>query len=110
MKPDRWQQLDELFHSALKRKPEERTAFLDAACAGDECLRKQVEALLASHEEAASFIESPAMEVEARGVAADQGDTEENLASGETISHYRIISPLGVGGMGQVFLAHDTTL
>ena len=110
MKPERWQQLDELFDAALARTPGERAAFLDEACAGDESLRKQVEALLAAHEEAGSFIESPAMEVEARGVAADQEDTGEKLANGETVSHYRIISPLGVGGMGQVFLAHDTTL
>lgn len=51
MKPERWQQIDSLFHSALEREPEERAAFLDEACAGDESLRKQVEALLAADEE-----------------------------------------------------------
>lgn len=48
---------------------EERATFLDDACAGDEFLRKQVEVLLAAHDEAGSFIESPAMEVQARGLA-----------------------------------------
>jgi serine/threonine protein kinase/tetratricopeptide (TPR) repeat protein len=110
MKPEHWQQLDQLFHSALEREPEERAAFLDAACAGDESLHKQVEALLTAHEEAGSFIEHPAMEVEARGVAADQENKAAELANGETVSHYRIISALGSGGMGQVFLAHDMTL
>jgi serine/threonine protein kinase/Tfp pilus assembly protein PilF len=110
MKPERWQQLDELFHSALERAPRERAAFLDEACAGDESLRRQLEKLLAAHEEAGSFIENPAMEVEARGVAADRGSPQAGMTTGETISHYRIISPLGVGGMGQVFLAHDITL
>jgi len=110
MKPERWQQLDALFHSSLEREGVERAAFLDEACAGDEPLRKQVEALLAAHEEAGSFIESPAMEVEARGVAVAQGNIEAELANGETVSHYRIIWPLGVGGMGQVYLAHDMTL
>jgi serine/threonine-protein kinase len=110
MKPEQWQQLDKLFHSALEHEPGERAAFLGDACAGDELLRKQVEALLTAHEEAGSFIENPAMEVEARGVAADQGGAQTGMATGETVSHYRIISPIGVGGMGQVFLAHDMTL
>jgi tetratricopeptide (TPR) repeat protein len=101
MKPERWQQLDRLFHSALGRASAERGALLDEACAGNETLRKEVEDLLAGHEEAGSFIESPAMEVEARGVAADQGGAKTELPAGETVSHYRIISPLGSGGMGE---------
>ena len=110
MKPKDWQQLDVLFHSALERKPEGRAAFLGAACAGDESLQKQVEALLAAHEEAASFIENPAIEVAARGVAAEPQTEEAELATGKAISHYRIISPLGSGGMGDVYLAQDTVL
>ena len=110
MKPERWQQLDELFHAALEREPGERAAFLDHACVGDESLREQVEALLAGHEKAGSFIESPAMDVAARGIAAGQESAKEEMSAGKTISHYRIIAPLGVGGMGQVFLAHDMTL
>ena len=110
MKPERWQQLDKLFHAALERAPEDRAAFLAEACASDTTLRQQVEALLVAHEEAGSFIESAAMEVEARGVAADQGNALAGMVTGETVSHYRIISPLGVGGMGQVVLAHDMTL
>jgi hypothetical protein len=61
MRPERWQQLDQLFHSALEREPSERSAFLDEACGGDESLHKQVEALLAANKEAGSFIERPAM-------------------------------------------------
>src|SRR3984893_13474810 len=106
MKPIRWQQLDALFLSALEHEPGERAAFLDEACAGDESLRKQVEALLAAHEKAGSFIESPAIEVEARSVANDQS----NSAVGQTLGHYKIISTLGVGGMGEVYLAEDSSL
>jgi serine/threonine protein kinase/dipeptidyl aminopeptidase/acylaminoacyl peptidase len=110
MKPEDWQQIDELFHSALERTPAERAVFLDEACGGDESLRKPVEALLAAHDEAGSFIEEPAMEIEARGVADEQRDDKAELAVGESISHYRIISPLGSGGMGDVYLAQDTVL
>lgn len=110
MKPERWQQLDALFHAALERKSVERAAFLEEACAGDESLRRQVEALLVAHEEAGSFIERPAMEVEGRELAADGDTAEAELATGESFSHYKIIAPLGAGGMGQVFLAQDATL
>jgi serine/threonine protein kinase/TolB-like protein/Tfp pilus assembly protein PilF len=101
-----WQQLDNLFHSALEREPAERAAFLDEACGGDESLRQQVEVLLAAHEEAGSFIERPAFEVEAESVAFDQDES----AVGQTIGYYKIISTLGVGGMGEVYLAQDTRL
>ena len=110
MKPERWQQLDKLFHSAIARKPEERAAFLEEACAGDEELKKEVEALIAANEQAGSFIENPALEVEARSLAGEQSDSGTESMVGKTIGHYRLISPLGSGGMGEVFLAQDSIL
>ena len=59
MKPDRWRQVDELYAAALERKPEERAAFLDAACAGDAELRREVEEMLGSDAKAQDFIETP---------------------------------------------------
>ena len=106
MKSEQWHQLDRLFHSVLEREPAERAAFLDEACGGDESLRQQVEVLLTAHEVAGSFIERPAFEVEAQSVADDQDES----AVGQTIGHYKIISTLGVGGMGEVYLAQDTRL
>jgi eukaryotic-like serine/threonine-protein kinase len=106
MKPERWQQLDRLFHDALERDLVERAAFLNEACAGDDLLRKQVEALLSGHEAAGSFIESPALEVEARSLASDRGES----VLGQAIGHYKIISSLGMGGMGEVYLARDNVL
>jgi eukaryotic-like serine/threonine-protein kinase len=106
MKPERWQQLDQLFHSALERAPAERSTFLDKACAGDEALRKEVEALLAAHLDARSFMESPALQLEAQSLAMDQHDS----MVGRNFGHYKIISSVGVGGMGEVYLAQDMLL
>ena len=98
--------MDQIFHAAVERPPSERAAFLDEACAGDQSLHKQIEELLAAHDEAGSFIEQPAIAVEARSVAKQ----ETGLAVGQSIGHYRIISQIGAGGMGEVYLAEDMTL
>ena len=63
MKPERWQQIEQVLDGALERRASERGAFLDYACAGDEELRREVEALLANESSAEGFIESPALEV-----------------------------------------------
>ncbi len=110
MMPERWQQLDRLFHSALERAPEERAAFLDQACAGDQQLRREVEVLIAAHERAGSFIEKPALEVEAWSLANQRGDAGNESMLGKTVGRYRVLAPLGVGGMGEVYLAQDTVL
>jgi len=64
MKPERWQQLDRLFHSALGREPGERAGFLDDACADDGALRRQIDELLSAHEQSGSFIEKPALRLD----------------------------------------------
>jgi len=103
MTPERWQQIEKILQAALDRQPDERAAFLDEACVGDDELRREVEALLAREASAEHFIETAAMNVVARGLA-------ESDLSGQKISHYQILKPIGEGGMGKVYLAADSTL
>src|SRR5262245_31275489 len=106
MTSERWQQVNDLFQLAADRAPEERTTFLQTACQGDEGLRREVESLIASYERAENFIESPAFEV------VPELLTHERTSAiiGESIAHYQIESLIGVGGMGEVYLARDERL
>jgi serine/threonine-protein kinase len=107
MKDERWQQIERLYHSTLEKKANERSAFLAEACAGDERLRREVESLLAYEDEAEHFIESPALEVAAKVLADEQSM---DIVIGEEFNQYKIVSRLGAGGMGEVYLAEDTRL
>jgi eukaryotic-like serine/threonine-protein kinase len=106
MTPERWQRVKGIFQAALDLPPGERSAFLSKACDGDEHLRGEVESLLAAHEKDGSFIDSPAHQAAAGLFADDEG----GLRSGQIISHYEILSTLGEGGMGKVYLAQDKRL
>ena len=106
MKPERWQQIERICQEALEREPGRRAAFLEEACRGDKTLRREVKDLLAQETKAEGFLESPALEVEARVMARDQADPR----LGQQVGSYEIVSLLGAGGMGQVYLARDARL
>ena len=104
MSAKNWQQVKDTFHEALRRESGERDRFLDKACDGDIDFRIEVESLLVSLNEAKNFLEQPVIGEPPRPKAGFQ------LKEGQAISHYRIISPIASGGMGEVYLAEDEQL
>jgi len=104
MTPERWQQLKQIFQSALERKPADRSAFLAQACGDDVVLRNEVESLISSHDQAGDSIQAVAVE------AATEVLELSDPIIGKQIGHYLVTRRLGHGGMGEVFLAQDTTL
>src|SRR5262245_59604200 len=106
MTPECWHRVDEIFQAAIELKAEERTAFIESACASDEELRLKVESLITADEQGSSFIDEPAFQT-AAGLLAT---LEPELKEGQSIGHYEIIGLIGRGGMGEVYLAKDKLL
>jgi serine/threonine protein kinase/Tol biopolymer transport system component len=106
MNPERWQQIDEVFQAAVELEPAQRAAFLDKACTSDQLLRSKVETMLAADDRGWDLVEQPALEIAAPLLSDDQPQ----LTGGEHVGHYEIISLIGRGGMGEVYLAKDAKL
>src|SRR5438132_7219562 len=118
--PADFQTVKEIFLAAVEKAGlEERDAFLREACGGDEALRRQVEALLRRHQQAGSFLESPAQPLPAT-VLPEEGTAAAAEAVGQAVSlsaaeevgsrigPYKLLQRLGEGGMGTVWVAEQT--
>jgi predicted ATPase/predicted Ser/Thr protein kinase len=103
---ENWEKVKQLYQAALGKDAVEQAVFLDEACAGDEALRREVQSLLAYQEEAEPFMEAPAIEVAATTLIEDP----DIRLVGRKLSHYQVLSLLGAGGMGEVYLAQDPRL
>jgi eukaryotic-like serine/threonine-protein kinase len=106
MQPERWRQIEDLFIAAFERDADQCAIFLDRACAGDDQLRDEVMSLLAAHQQAGSFLGQPVL---APGATTKITDPARSLL-GRSVSHYQVISALGEGSVGQVYLALDLRL
>ncbi|HTV65538.1 MAG TPA: protein kinase [Bryocella sp.] len=116
---ERWHRIEELFYAALDRDPEARSAFLVQSCGSDLKLMEEVEALLRSSDKPLDFVPRAVYEVAQKIGAQDDARQAMDpsgpwascaIPNGTELAHYRIISMLGSGGMGEVYLAEDLHL
>ena len=117
MDAERWKRIDELLQAALRLPVEQQDEFLRRQCGNDDELLEEVQSLLTSHRQAGSFLESPAFSpADMPTQTADPASIALTFQSisrsmvGETVSHYRVLSRLGSGGMGVVYEAEDIKL
>ena len=103
----RWKQIEELFYESLAAPSECRAALLEERCGSDLELRKEVEALLESAGEPMDFLEQPIFDA---AHELTSGAEDRAIECGERIGHYEVVSFIGSGGMGEVYLANDLIL
>jgi len=104
--PERWAQIRQIFEGAIERAPKDRAAYLRVVCAGDDEMRREVESLLASHDDASEFLAKPAADL--GHTLHYSGDESGEYPTGFRAGPYQLEKRIGRGGMGSVWLASSS--
>ncbi len=102
----RWRRIEEIFHLALQYDSAEREACLASMCGEDQSLIDEVRSLISSHERSGEFLDKPELTTGLQLLAVRDASSRE----GKTIGHYALKNRIGLGGMGEVYLALDQRL
>ena len=105
---ERFETVDRVYRAALNVDPERRSAFVTAACRGDESLRQEVEFLLGLEQQAEAFVSQPIRDFEARlyGTTNTRRFSPSEIIAGR----FEIVIFISQGGMGDVYEAKDLHL
>jgi serine/threonine protein kinase len=106
MTPERWQEVERIYHGALERPLGERAAFLDDSCRGDEALQSEVQSLLDESSSDTEFLEQPLL----AAAHARQAAHQSRGLLGHRLSEYELTAWIGAGGMGEAYLAEHALL
>jgi len=93
MRSERWQRIEQIYHAAMETASDRRAVLLAELCGDDDALRREVEEFLAANEQSGGFLSTPAFEVEAKHIAAENAGAKLAIQVNQELSHYKILSP-----------------
>src|ERR1700747_2315197 len=104
MAEDRWSIIEQIYHAALERTPEQRARFINEACASDVSLRREVQSLLAYRGRGDVLLDRQEIQ------HAIDAMMPIRLELGASLGPYELLAQVGKGGMGEGYKARDVPL